>query len=248
MNMDLVTQIRDYTREVHSAEQPLTLDEISKLRLSTEPVRPIGVKPFSAEPRQRLPRLVTVAAAATVVLAVGATWFLGVVGSFSPVATTSSTDTLASFAWSRVPHDEGVFGGAVMTSVTVGGPGLVAVGADGSGYGGAAAVWTSADGVAWSRVPDDEAFFGDASMSSVTVGGPGLVAVGQAHSEAAVWTSPDGMAWSRVPLDGESGGEGSRRMESVDRRRSRTRCSRSGWVACRGVDLGRWGHLVPGSR
>ena len=30
--------------------------------------------------------------------------------------------------WSRVPHDEAVFGGAEMYSVTVGGGGLVAVG------------------------------------------------------------------------------------------------------------------------
>ena len=33
--------------------------------------------------------------------------------------------------WSRVPHDEAVFGGAAIQSVTAGGPGVVAVGGDG---------------------------------------------------------------------------------------------------------------------
>ena len=42
-------------------------------------------------------------------------------------------------AWSRVPHDEAVFAGAGMQSVTAGGPGLVAVGSDGE----AAAVWVA---------------------------------------------------------------------------------------------------------
>jgi hypothetical protein len=42
--------------------------------------------------------------------------------------------------WSRVPHDEMAFGGWVFR-VTVGGPGLVAVGRVGSLEGGDAAVW-----------------------------------------------------------------------------------------------------------
>ncbi len=45
MSVDLATQIRDYAREVHLDERPLTLDEITALRLSAEPVRPIGLKP-----------------------------------------------------------------------------------------------------------------------------------------------------------------------------------------------------------
>ncbi|MCH8984663.1 MAG: hypothetical protein IH943_11295 [Acidobacteria bacterium] len=123
--------------------------------------------------------------------------------------------------WSRVPHDEAVFGGSVMSSVTAGGPGLVAVGEAGSD----AAVWTSPDGVVWSRVPHDEAVFGGSgaqSMSSVTVGGPGLVAVGSSWEEdrtdvaAAVWTSPDGVNWSRVPHNKEIfGGAGFQNMQSV---------------------------------
>ncbi len=121
--------------------------------------------------------------------------------------------------WSRVPHDEAVFGGEVgsicggagMSSVTVGGPGLVAVGSDGSpdcDGGSDAAVWTSVDGVTWSRVPHDEVVFGGEtdgyygqSMSSVTAGGPGLVAVGSDLGRVVVWTSVDGHVWSRVPHD-----------------------------------------------
>jgi hypothetical protein len=133
--------------------------------------------------------------------------------------------------WSRVPHDEAVFGGAgaqQMLSVTAGGPGLVAVGSDaprneredgqGDAYAADAAVWTSPDGFTWSRVPHDEAVFGgvgEQRMLGVTSGGPGLVAVGEVSrvfdeirqsfepdfSDAAVWTSPDGVTWSRVSLD-----------------------------------------------
>jgi hypothetical protein len=117
--------------------------------------------------------------------------------------------------WSRVPHDEEVFGGAWITSVTVGGPGLVAVGGtDGYWTDGDAVVWTSVNGITWSRVPHDETIFGGANsqvINDVTIGGPGLVAVGQdggigpwdnnPDTNAAVWTSPDGITWSRVPHD-----------------------------------------------
>jgi hypothetical protein len=123
----------------------------------------------------------------------------GHLGEFGDAAVWTSVDGIT---WSRVPHDETVFGGAAMNSVTVGGPGLVAVGGTNSG----AAVWTSVDGLTWSRVPHDETVFGgDADMNSVTVGGPGLVAVGPEFLEgaAAVWTSADGLAWSRVPEDEE---------------------------------------------
>jgi hypothetical protein len=109
--------------------------------------------------------------------------------------------------WSRVPHDEEIFGGAVMNDVTLGGPGLVAVGSSPSGSDSDAAVWTSVDGLTWSRVPHDEAVFGGAfgpRMQSVVVGGPGLVAVGrEGGAAAAVWTSVDGLTWTRVPHDRE---------------------------------------------
>jgi hypothetical protein len=124
-------------------------------------------------------------------------------------------------SWSRVPHDEAVFGGEGiqrMNSVAAGGPGLVAVGSYLD-----AAVWTSPDGVSWSRVPHDEAVFGGegiAEMTGVTAGGPGMVAVGLfaplGYEKAAVWTSPDGVGWSRVPHDeAVFGGEVLQRMNSV---------------------------------
>jgi hypothetical protein len=106
--------------------------------------------------------------------------------------------------WSRVPHDEAVFGGGAMRDVIVGGPGLVAVGDTGSENGTDAVVWTSVGGITWSRVPHDEAVFGDdRTMHSVIAGGPGLVAVGETHepSLASVWTSVDGITWSPVPHD-----------------------------------------------
>ena len=89
--------------------------------------------------------------------------------------------------------------------VTVGGPGLVAVGNVRGDDSAGAAVWTSVDGYAWTRVPHDPEVFGDAGfesdwlMESVTVGGPGLVAIGKADGATAVWTSPDGLTWTLVP-------------------------------------------------
>ena len=85
--------------------------------------------------------------------------------------------------WSRVAHNEEIFGGQVMSGVTAGGPGLVAVGQD--------VVWTSPDGITWSKV-----VLTGASMKSVTSGGPGLVAVGDG-----VLTSSDGLTWSRAEGD-----------------------------------------------
>jgi hypothetical protein len=142
------------------------------------------------------------------------------------------------FTWSRVAHDEAVFGGPgeqQMFSVTVGGPGLVAVGFDApfEMSQGNAAVWTSPDGLTWSRVAHDEALFGGESrqrMLSVTGGGAGLVAVGsdghghldeanridELAADAAVWTSVDGLTWSRVAHDeAVFGGPGEQRMDGV---------------------------------
>lgn len=139
-------------------------------------------------------------------------------GTYSNAVVWTSADGII---WSRVPHDDAIFGRkelsrccTSMHSVIAGGPGLVAVGGDWlDGEGGRATVWTSVDGITWSRVPHDEAVFGDAGLSSVTAGGPGLVAVGSAGFEedgpiAAVWTSEDGVTWSRVAHDEAIFGEG----------------------------------------
>ena len=139
-----------------------------------------------------------------------------------PVPVATPAPAVSSLTWSRVPDDEAVFGGEgeqVMMGVSVGGPGLVAVGEDSRN----AAVWASVDGIAWSRVPHDEAVFGgvgDQGMFDVTVGGPGLVAVGSDERDdgAAVWTSVDGLSWSRVPRSRRSSDPSSvwvRKMVSV---------------------------------
>jgi hypothetical protein len=126
---------------------------------------------------------------------------------FSIAAVWTSADGLS---WTRVGHDDDVFGagepgGIEMLSVTAGGPGLVAVGRDGSaGELGAAAVWTSSDGHSWTRVPHDEGIFGGPGgqeMESVVAAGPGLVAVGRTEDASqvgrpAVWTSTDGRRWA----------------------------------------------------
>ena len=112
-------------------------------------------------------------------------------------------------AWRQLPH----LGPGELRGVTVGGPGYVAVGRDGSG----AAVWTSIDGEDWTRVPDSPAFrLG--SMETVATGGPGLVAAGFAYRPnaapeqakiAAFWSSRDGISWERAPhnADLEIGGD-----------------------------------------
>jgi len=213
MNDRLDDKIRSLMVEVVEATPAVReLEEIFELRLSVDPVPVVPqLRPrLGFPPRQRW--LVAVAAAAAVLVLVGGVALLSLgTGSDSAVATTPQIDSLSSLTWSRVPHDEAVFGGEFgqsMYDVTVGGPGLVAVGESGWPRNFDAAVWTSPDGITWSRVPHNEAVFGgeaSQAMTSVTAGGPGLVAVGyDAHnSSAAVWTSPDGITWSRVPHNEE---------------------------------------------
>lgn len=54
--------------------------------------------------------------------------------------------SLDGVAWSRVPHDESLFGGVSDQFIESGGRGLVAVGADASGGDGDVAVWVTAGG------------------------------------------------------------------------------------------------------
>jgi len=142
----------------------------------------------------------------------------------APLTTVKATPTTQPPQWaiSGVAHGRWAEGGdlsathevaAWMTSVVIGGPGLVAAGAAGDLRSYDAAVWTSTDGGTWERVPDDPGVFG----SEVTdVGGhriitdllsweEGLVAVGVEGAigslDAAVWFSPDGIGWQRVTSD-----------------------------------------------
>jgi hypothetical protein len=135
--------------------------------------------------------------------------------------------------WTRIPHNEDVFGSARLWTVVAGGPGLVAVGddlqQDAVGERGSVGVWVSNDGLSWSRVPLDDSVFARATVESVVAGGPGLVAVGHTGTDddyeegppsddwdAAVWVSPDGMSWSRVAHDeAVFGGDGPVAMYDV---------------------------------
>ncbi len=95
-----------------------------------------------------------------------------------------------------------------MLSVTVGGPGLVAVGYDPFGC---RPVWTSVDGISWSPVPNGVPG-ACRPILDVVATEAGLVAVGH---EAESWTSVDGITWTQVPGDQTSFGSDFPVMKSV---------------------------------
>ena len=108
--------------------------------------------------------------------------------------------------WTRVPHDEDVFGvkGVEgMLDVVAGSRGLIAVGSDWAN----AVVWTSVDGTEWTRLPHDEAAFGGEQLIwALTVAQSGFVGVGYDNSSeegehAVIWRSRDGSRWSRTPFE-----------------------------------------------
>lgn len=78
--------------------------------------------------------------------------------------------------------------------LTVGGPGMVAVGQEYSDDGQRAAVWTSTDGRTWTRLADQSSFAGG-DMTYVGATRRGLVAFGSTGA----WTSSDGLRWQRAP-------------------------------------------------
>jgi hypothetical protein len=189
----------DNTTDVSSVSSPTELDSSSGVADS------LASREWSRVPHDEdvfggsAMRDVTVAGPGLV--AVGATAGtedpLGPVTADTAAVVWTSTDGIT---WSRVPHDEAVFGGAGMHAVTAHRDGLVAIGFDSDGYPGAV-VWTSSDGITWSRLPHDETVFGGANMWDLIVGGPGLVAVGAGDSGPVVWTSTNGTTWARVPHD-----------------------------------------------
>ena len=179
------------------------------------------------------PAVVAVAAAVVVLLLVGGVvlWtgfsgdpqpvIEGPTRTTTPQLTTTTTPTttepapplVAGLDWARIPHDDEVFGphGYGIADIVLGGPGLVAVGADTNES--LPAVWMSPDGISWSRIRYDEEVFGvpETLMHGVAVGGPGLVAIGSQCTEddvanfrcwvPIVWTSEDGAVWTRLPTD-----------------------------------------------
>lgn len=114
--------------------------------------------------------------------------------------------------WTRVPDPDGVFGGPAaqyINAVTVGGPGLVAVGYEWLDGTDAPVVWTSPDGLDWTRVPYDELAFGGEGypgLSDVIAWDGGLLAVGRQSGDpiaekGGVWVSDDGIEWRRVETE-----------------------------------------------
>ena len=126
-------------------------------------------------------------------------------GGLGDAAVWTSRDALT---WTRVPHDESIFGGgegggAQMTAVEAFDEGLVAVGDDQVEGDIDAVVWTTSDGLTWKRVSSDESIFGGdgaQSIASLAVVDGNVIAVGlQAPSNRNLWTNPDAAVWRLTP-------------------------------------------------
>lgn len=148
MSVDVEHLVRDYAEHLDSLSTAVDVDSLLDAQ----------TKPVVRGPRRQLSKargVVVGLAAFGVVLSAGA---IGILGPFDP----SSNPAANASEWSRIPYDEAVFGEGVwqsMSGVTVGGPGLVAVGQD-TYADWRPGVWTSVDGLSWSRVPDNDAAFG----------------------------------------------------------------------------------------
>jgi class 3 adenylate cyclase len=127
--------------------------------------------------------------------------------------------------WSRVRHDEAVFGGSQdqgLSRVTATASGFVAVGSDSSGGDHDAAVWFTKNGVSWVREGHVPAFGGEAEQhmrDAVQTEDGRLVAVGyeglKGDYDAAAWIGRRGR-WHRVPIPTlVAGGAGDQIMTSV---------------------------------
>ena len=104
-------------------------------------------------------------------------------------------------------------GDQYMNDVIGGGPGLIAVGVDGTPDADSrAAAWTHTEADGWERIPYDDPVFdgpGSLKMHAITRFEDGYVAVGQGgDGSAGVWTTANGEDWERVSddLDNFEGG------------------------------------------
>jgi hypothetical protein len=208
MSQDLFTQLAEYGEFCEEQQWSITADEVFDDVVS-------GVEPQTLTVRSTQPHRGWLVAgmAAAVVLVLGMLTYLTrqtatdapavSQPSPSPIVTTPgpvpSTPTGvdkfgADLTGCEIPSgwlqvcDPASFNEAAMYAVTAGGPGLVAVGANGVDYysreddaspgDGAndAVVWTSPDGLTWTRVPHDVVTFGGdggQQMFGVTAGGRG---------------------------------------------------------------------------
>ncbi|MGH2530032.1 MAG: protein kinase domain-containing protein [Actinomycetota bacterium] len=123
-------------------------------------------------------------------------------GSVSP-----DPDAMLQLAWNAVPDIQGVFGGPgdqAIAAAVVGVDGtIVAVGYDGAGEDGNAAVWTSSNGTRWT-LAESEALGGSGGqrMEDVAIIDGELVAVGSESSsgdvDPAVWAFSDAATWRKL--------------------------------------------------
>ena len=111
------------------------------------------------------------------------------------------------------------FGAQGIHEMARGGPGIVAVGFDGSNGPFDGAVWHSVDGRDWTRVAQ-ESFRadGDQEITTIINTGHGFIAAGSdsvgRSVDAAVWVSADAHDWRRV-FDPALGGFGSQRIHAI---------------------------------
>ena len=104
--------------------------------------------------------------------------------------------------WTEATVSEPLSESIWVADMTVGGPGLVAVGGayvgDPNDPTTEVAIWTSSDGRSWTRVKGPALGPGELHKVGTTVGG--LIAFGGDGTEGAIWTSPDGTDWSRAAV------------------------------------------------
>lgn len=132
-----------------------------------------------------------------------------------PVTTFSGGDAVSfvTLDWRRISSPAlGGAGDEWMETVTLGGPGLVAAGAEcpgsvctlfGAEDGWDAAVWVSSDGVGWIRVLDESGALGgpgDQIILDVAAAGPGLVAVGLEDPSNFGGMRPTDSYWNRAAI------------------------------------------------
>ena len=206
MSHDVLTQLRSYAGQL-DARAPSLAELMPPMAAPAPPERPA--------PRRRWVAAVVAAVIVLALIGVVAGGMLVWGEEEPPVITDPTTTTLttpntltfpppdasgAGARWTRVPHENAVFGAesAQIYDVAFGASGYVAIGVADS----ATTVWTSADGAIWVQQPANSEVFGDASwVHLLTAAGPGFVAIGHESSGAAVWTSADGTSWARAPVD-----------------------------------------------
>ena len=234
MSNDLYAQLSEYGSQTREAREPLSATDVAN---RVDQVPTVAAVQAPNGPRGWL--VAVGAAIAVFVLIGGSVWLVSGNGADTvdepmatsvPVPTTvtslpattmpegAPTTTLAmaptpvgaelAMTWERL-GDDPVFERAWMRAVTVGGPGLVAVGSTEQG---GAAVWTSEDGTVWQRLEAASFERGDGEheryMSDVAAGPAGLVAIGGSDpigwvvpESAVMWHSVDGFDWTEIDDD-----------------------------------------------